>query len=58
MKILAVIKSISVKLQKKSNDIVKAYNMISETEKELKELRDKNDVLKFTRQPGGQSDIV
>ena len=45
MKILAVIKSISVKLQKKSNDIVKAYNMISETEKELKELRDKNDVV-------------
>ena len=45
MKILAVIKSISVKLQKQSNDIVKAYNMISETEKELKELRDKNDVV-------------
>ena len=43
MKILAVIKPISVKLQKKSNDNVKAYNMISE--KELKELRDKNDVV-------------
>ena len=43
MKILAVIKPISVKLQKKSNDIVKANKMISETEKELKELRNKND---------------
>ena len=29
MKTLAVIKPISIKLQKKSNDIVKAYNMIS-----------------------------
>ena len=44
MNILAVIKPISVKLQKKSNNNVKAYNMISE--KELKELRDKNDVFK------------
>ena len=45
MKILAFIKPIYVKLQKKSNDIVKAYNMISETEKRLKQLRDKNDVV-------------
>ncbi|CAH3116263.1 unnamed protein product [Porites lobata] len=40
MKTLAVIKPISIKLQKKSNDIVKAYCMISDTEKELKEKRD------------------
>ena len=40
MKTLAVIKQISIKLQKKSNDIVKAYCMISETEKELNEKRD------------------
>ena len=39
IKTLAVIKPISVKLQKKSNDIVKAYNMISETEKELSQVR-------------------
>lgn len=39
MKTLAVIKPISIKLQKKSNDIVKAYNMISETEKELRQVR-------------------
>ena len=45
MKILSVIKPISVKLQRKSNDIVKAYNMISETEKELKEMRDNADVV-------------
>ena len=43
MKILEVIKPISAKLQKESNDNVKAYKMISE--KELKELRDKNDVV-------------
>ena len=40
MKTLAVIKPISIKLQKKSNDIVKSYCMISETEKELNEKRD------------------
>lgn len=40
MKTLAVIKPISIKLQKKSNDIVKAYCMITETEKELNEKRD------------------
>ena len=40
MKALAVIKPISIKLQKKSNDIVKAYCMISETKKELNEKRD------------------
>ena len=43
MEILAVIKLIREKLRKKSIDIVQAHNMISETEKELKELRDKND---------------
>ena len=40
MKTLAVIKQISIKLQKKSNDIVKAYCMMSETKKELNEKRD------------------
>ena len=40
MKTLAVIKLISTKLQKESNDIVKAYFMISETKKELNEKRD------------------
>ena len=45
MEILAVIKPIREKLRKKSIDIVQAHNMISETEKELKELRDKNDVV-------------
>ena len=33
MKTLTVIKPVSIKLQKKSNDIVKMYNMIAETEK-------------------------
>ena len=40
MKTSAVIKLISIKLQKKSKDIVKAYCMISETEKELNEKRE------------------
>ena len=40
MKTLAVINPTSIKLQKKSNDIVKAYCMISETERELNEKRD------------------
>ena len=40
MKTLAVIKQINIKLQKKSNDIMKAYCMMSETEKELNEKRD------------------
>ena len=40
MKTLAVIKQISIKLQKKSNDILKAYCMMSETKKELNEKRD------------------
>ena len=35
MKTLAVIKPVSIKLQKKSNDIVKAYNMIAEMEKRI-----------------------
>jgi len=39
MKTLAVIKPVSIKLQKKSNDIVKAYNMITETEKGLRQMR-------------------
>ena len=41
MKTLAVIKPITIKLQKKFNDIVKAYCMISETEKALNEKREK-----------------
>ena len=39
MKTLAVIKPISIKLEKKSNDIVKAYNMTLEREKELSQVR-------------------
>ena len=39
MNTLAVIRPISVKLQKKSNDIVKGYNIILNAEKELKEMR-------------------
>ena len=39
MKTLTVIKPVSIKLQKESNDIVKAYNMIAETEKELRQIR-------------------
>ena len=38
IKSLAVIKPVIVKLQKRSNDIVKAYNMIAETEKELRQM--------------------
>ena len=38
MKTLAVIKPVSIKLQRKSNDIVKAYNMIVEMEKELRNM--------------------
>ena len=41
MKTLAVIKPISIKLQKKSNDTMKAYCTISEIEKELNQRRDK-----------------
>lgn len=33
-----VIKLVSIKLQRKSNDIVKAYNMIVEMEKELRHM--------------------
>ena len=40
MKTLAIIKPISVKLQKKSNDIIQAYKMISRTEEELRDARD------------------
>ena len=43
MKTLTVIKPVSIKLQKKSNDIVKAYNMIAETE-ELRQMRYANAV--------------
>ena len=45
MKTLAVIKPVSIKLQKKSNDIVKAYNMIAETEKELGQMRNNADTV-------------
>ena len=45
MKTLAVIKPVSIKLQKKSNDIVKAYNMIAETEKELRQMRNNADTV-------------
>ena len=36
---LTVIKPVSIKLQKKYNDIVKAYNMMAETGKELRQMR-------------------
>jgi len=36
---LMVIKPVSVQLQKNSNDVIKAYNMIPETEKELRQMR-------------------
>ena len=39
MNTLAVIKPVSIKLQKKSNDIPKAYNMIAEMEKQLRQIR-------------------
>ena len=45
MKTLTVIKPVSIKLQKKSNDIVKAYNMIAETEKELRQMRNNADTV-------------
>lgn len=45
MKTLTVIKPVSIKLQKKSNDIVKAYNMIAETEKELRQMRNNVDTV-------------
>jgi len=40
MKTLAIIKPTSIKLQMKSNDIVRAYSMISETEKDGNEKRE------------------
>ena len=46
MKTLAVIKPVSIKLQWKSNDIVKAYNMIAETEKELRQMRNNADTVR------------
>ena len=39
MNVMCVIKHISVKLQKKSNDIVAAYKMVSDVQKELAEMR-------------------
>ena len=42
---LTVIKPVSIKLQKKSNDIVKAYNMIAETGKELRQMRNNADTV-------------
>lgn len=45
MKTLTVIKPVSIKLEKKSNDIVKAYNMIAETEKELRQMRNNADTV-------------
>ena len=45
MKILAVLKPVSIKLQKKYNDTLKAYNMIAETEKELRQMRNNADTI-------------
>lgn len=39
MKILAFVKPISIKLQKRSNDVIKAYGMVDEVLKELKDVR-------------------
>ena len=45
MKTVTVIKPVSIKLQKKPNDIVKAYNMRAETEKELRQMRNNADTV-------------
>ena len=45
MKTLTVIKPVTIKLQKKSNDIFNAYNMIVEREKELRKTRNNADTV-------------
>ena len=53
MNTLAVIKPVSIKLQKKSNNIPKAYNMIAEMEKQLRQIRNNADTIFKARYANG-----